>query len=131
MKRPSKALQKEWYKKLHDNGFRDIESDENHLKFYTSQFGAKFLKAEGVWEAKARYYQMAENFLGDYKFASEMERVIWEYHSNGISYRNIAKLIAKLRLVKKTNRTTIYQVIKRLKIKMYDMYVAENQEYHE
>lgn len=134
MARPKKQLtlkeqQELWYKKLQKEGFEDIESDEHHLKFYTSQFAAKFIPE--TWQAKARYYQMATNFLEEYKFNTKLEQVVWEYHVNAISYRDIAKILKKVRLVKNTNRTTIYKMIKRLKEKMFDMYVLPQTEYHE
>lgn len=127
--RTLKQEQEFWYKKLKAEGFEDVESDEHHLKFYTSQFAAKFIPE--TWQAKANYYQMATNFLEEYKFDNNLERAVWEYHVNAISYRDIAKLLKKLRLVKRTNRTTIYQLIKRLKTKMFDMYVLTQTEYHE
>lgn len=118
----------EWYKKLAKEGFTDIENDEDHLKFYTSRFAADF--TQETWAAKTAYYQMAENFLNDYKFETHLERAIWEYHTNALSYRDIAKILKKLRLVKRMNRTTIYQIIKRLKVKMFDMYMVKHRESH-
>lgn len=125
-KQSLKALQKEWYKKLKDDGFTDIENDEDHLKFYNSQFAAQFVERDSyVWEAKAEYYRMAEHFLHEYEFESELEKVIWEYHANALSYRDIAKVLKKLKLVKKTNRTTVYITVNKLKDKMFAMYMPD------
>lgn len=130
-KQEFQELQDKWYGKLEKSGFQDIESDENHLKFYSSQFAAQF--RDGAWQAKAAYYQMASNFLEEYKFDTKRDRIIWEYHSNALSYRDIAKILNKLKTTRTASRTSVYNVLKRLRIKMFDMYMAldSETEYHE
>ena len=126
-------VQDEWYTKLKNDGFVDIEQDEDNLKVWSAKFKTAYQKLpKEVWVAKATYYQMAENFLQDYKFATKIERIIWEYHANGISFRDIATTLNKAK-VTRTNRDNIWKVVKKLKTKMYTLYVTlENgKEYHE
>ena len=119
-----------WYKKLKKSGFEDIEQDDFNLKTNSSVFFKNHTFE--VWTAKATYYQMASNFLEEYKFNSRIEKVIWEYHSNGISFRDISKLLKKAKIKSiSTNRQDIWLIVKRLKATMYSMYTAPKEEYHE
>lgn len=123
-------LKTKWYGKLKKSGFEDIESDEDNLKVWSSIF---YLRRSNIsWEAKASYYQMASNFLEEYKFTSNIEKIIWEYHSNGIGVRDISKLLKKAKIKSvKTARTSVWLIIKKLRSSMYQMYLAPKEEYHE
>jgi len=122
-------LKDEWYQKLKDDGFDDVEQDENKLKKWSS--GSNRFHGEPLnWEAKATYYQMASSFLEEYKFATKREQIIWEYHANGLSTREIAKTLNKLR-TQKTRHDIIANVINKLKVKMYCMYMEPKEDYHE
>lgn len=110
-----------WYQKLKDEGYNDIESDEDHLKTWSTKFASK--KSQADWQAKATYYSMASNFLNDYPFENDLERIIWEYHANAISVRDIAITLNKAGITK-TNRTTVWQTIKRLEAKMKSLYLS-------
>lgn len=123
-----KKLQEKWYKKLEKSGFHDIESDEDNLKVWSSIFAAKHTKE--VLQAKISYYQMASSFLEEYKFSSNVDKIIWEYHTNGIGVRDIAATLNKTKILK-TNRTDVWKIIKRLKHTMFDMYMAPKKEYYE
>lgn len=121
-------LKKKWYAKLAKEGFKDIESDEDSLKTYSNIFAQKHSPEQTL--AKIEYYRMAEHFLNEYKFASKLDQIIWEYHSNGISMRNIAKLLKQAR-VARTNRTDVWKLVKRLRFKMYEMYVRNAEFYYD
>lgn len=110
-----------WYKKLKDDGFEDIESDDHNLKVWSSKFARK--KTLVSWQAKAAYYYMAENFLRDYKFVSNREKVIWEYHANALSIREITRLLKKVRI--KTSRMAVWRIVIRLEKIMKKMYMNE------
>lgn len=122
-------LRDEWYKKAADTGFKDIEDVNNDtLKTWSTKL---FQNHHGEsWEAKRAYYQMAENFLEDYKFDTELEKVVWTYHASGISYRDIAKILAKAGN-KIKSKSPIYYIIKKLKNSMYAMYLMPKTEYRE
>lgn len=86
-----KQLQEAWYSKLKESGFKDIEYADGSLKSYVpTSFTARDPLMQSVTE---EYYRMCYHFLNEYKFESELEKVIWEYHSNGLSARNIYKIL--------------------------------------
>jgi hypothetical protein len=107
-----KKLRTKWYAKLKKSGFKDIEADDDHLKVWSSKFSEQ--KSVTTWEAKEAYYYMANHFLNTYKFKSNLDRIIWEYHSNAISVRSIAKLLNKTKAIK-TNRQTVWLTVKKLR----------------
>jgi len=118
-----KELQESWYKKLKKDGFEDIEQDEDNLKVWSSVF---FLRnSPEQIQAKQAYYQMASNFLEDYKFKTRREEIIWTYHSEGISYRDISKLLKKVRI--KLSHTAVQNVVHKLQAAMYLMYKTKEE----
>lgn len=119
-------LKKLWYKKLKDSGFEDVETDEDRLKVWSSTlFGkSKGLVQNGGWQAKASYYQMTSDFLIDNRFETEIDKVIWEYHSHGISVRDITSTLRKAKV--KTNRQYVWEIINRLQTKMKQRYMKDN-----
>jgi hypothetical protein len=131
MRRPKTdfdKLQAEWDEKLKESGFQDIESRDDRLKKWSTKLFSYY--QSDAWEAKRTYYQMAENFLGDYKFETEREKTIWAYHSEGISCRNISKIF-KDAGIKGLSKSMVFSVIKKLQKSMYAMYLTPQQEYHE
>lgn len=113
-----------WYKKLESEGFEDIEQDEDNLKVWSSQFRRK--KSVDTWQAKAAYYYMAENFLREHTFENNLDRIVWEYHSNAISIRDIVKLLKKVRIVRDHN--WVHSVVKRLSAIMKKKYMNHYEE---
>jgi hypothetical protein len=122
-----KKLQDKWYAKLKKSGFKDIEHDEDTLTEYSSVYFKKHTYDEMV--EKQRYHDMANSFLEQYKFETEKDKLIWDYHTNGLSVRDIADLLKKVKL--RANRNSVAQDIRRLKAKMFDMLWAPLKEYHE
>lgn len=132
------TLRDKWYQKLekvkddvYPEGFTDIERDEDTLKVYSSdKFGARrpghsdTLNQGGGWQVKAAYYSMAERYLNEYPFETRREAVIWEYHANAISVRDIVKLLKKVRIQMK--RTAVWELIKKHKVKMFELYMSDN-----
>lgn len=126
-------LRDKWYKKLKKQGFEDIEDINGQLKMYSSTLlgnRKKVLVQHGGWQAKAEYYNLAGQFLNEYKFNTKLDKIIWEYHANGLGVREIAQILRKVRVLK-TSHTTIWNIIKRLKIIMYSMYLEPKKEYRE
>jgi hypothetical protein len=117
-----KQLRKEWYKKLKDEGFNDIEKlDGDLIEWHTSRFTKATNRRYSI-EAKSDYYYLANQFLNTYKFKNELFRAIWEYHANGISQRDIVKLLNQLNLTEK-GRGFVEYVLKKHKEIMFGMYV--------
>lgn len=120
-------LRKVWYAKLKKSGFDDIELNDNDLIEPSSLFTKPSKRPlQVIWEAKQAYYTMATRFLNDYKFKNSKERVIWEYHAEGISCRNISKILSKVYRKKKPGRMTVWRTIRRLQHSMKDMYMVSN-----
>lgn len=115
-------LRAEWYEKLQESGFSDIESDDFNLKNWSSKLSRKHTVEQ--WQAKEAYYSMASNFLNDYQFEAELDKVIWEYHANAISIRNIVELL-KSANISKPYRDGVFTTIKRLKETMRDLYAPK------
>jgi hypothetical protein len=110
-----------WYEKLKEEGFKDIESDEHRLKVWSS---SKFSKEPvELWQAKEAYYSMAAKFLVDHKFEDKLERIVWEYYSNGMSVRDIATTLNKVGITQ-MKRTSIWEIISRLEDIMKTYYLV-------
>lgn len=116
-------LKAEWYAKLKKSGFEDIEGDEDNLKIWSSTYFAHKLRTthSGSWQAKASYYSMAERFLQEYKFESNLDYAVWEYHANGISVRDITATLKKANV--KTNRHYVWLIVRKLENEMKKAYL--------
>lgn len=127
------SLKEKWYAKADKSGFEDIEKDEDYLKIYSSDtFRERHAGAQaGGWQAKAEYYYLAQQFLNEYKFDSEIIKTIWAYHCEGISAESISQTLKKLRYKRWSKVNLIKDTLKALKHKMFDMYLSPQKEYHE
>ncbi len=108
-----KKLQAKWYKKLKAEGFRDIEVVEPTTRVYGSQV---------TIEAKQYYYQIANRFLTEHIFENKRDKIIWEYHANGMSIRNIVKTLKKVRI--KTYRRAVWETVSKLRKIMKEKYLV-------
>ncbi len=116
-------LKAKWYAKAAKAGFEEIERNENDLKVGSSRLFIRHKYTKELWEAKEEYYRLAEHFLNEYKFENDLERIIWEYHTNAISAVNISKLLTKAK-VSKLKDGAIKKTIKRLSDTMKRQYLA-------
>lgn len=121
-------LKKIWDKKLAKSGFKDIE--KNEYDFKPNKSSAIFTRTTGRSQssltpismaAKRDYYIMAEHFLNDHEFESRLDKIIWEYHANGISVRNIAITLNKVRK-KKIYKSQVWLIVNRLEQAMKNLY---------
>jgi hypothetical protein len=108
-----KQLQQNWYKKLKDDGFEDIESDEDSLKQWASSELVRTYDPI-IFSAKEDYYRLAGQFYHDHKFLSEMEKLIWSFHKDGIPFDRVHALIKKEYKKVKISRTTVFNIVARL-----------------
>jgi hypothetical protein len=117
-------LQKVWDKKLKDSGFEDAEQrkDGNLKEWATRKFrsklkGSYYEQKKEYYLSREEYFRVAGFFLHDHDFSTEMERLIWELHSEGISIVDITNFLKKK--WKKLNvykvRTTIEDLVKIMK----------------
>lgn len=101
-----KTLQKKWYRKLQQVGFKDIENSKGLLKVWsgapldenlpaiTSKTGysSKIFK-----ESQQEYYRLAGQYYYDKEFKSSRDKEIWRLHALGSSLIDIA---AEMRMSK-------------------------------
>lgn len=120
-----KKLRKEWYAKLKAEGFSDIEQADGNIKTWSSKLNQRYRTNLGDLAAKTEYYYLANHFLTEHIFETELQRIIWEYHANAISYRKIGKLL-KAAGLKFGYRNGVYLVIKELKLIMFKRYGVTN-----
>lgn len=99
-------LKKDWYSKLEDNGFDDIEKNESALKEWSNKRlirknnGLYYGLNKIYYDSVEEYYRQAIWFLNEYKWetyiadrTTHYHKQIWELHANGISIRNIVKIL--------------------------------------
>lgn len=93
MKRPSKALLAKWDKKLAKAGFVDQESRETELmhKHHDVYWRLRFTPES--FEERRRYFELATRWLHDGTFETGRHKTAWSHHCEGLSYREIAKLM--------------------------------------
>lgn len=116
--RPSKELQSLWYKKLEDSGFRDCETQEGYFK-QASLSGLLDVSS------KMRYFQLAGQFLHEYKFKNKFERVVWSKHASGLSFREMTVEL-KAEGFKTANKDGINDIVKLLAKEMLTRFNNED-----
>lgn len=121
-------LKREWYAKLRKSGFEDIEQNESKLKRWSSS-SFKYYPGQ-LAQIKQEYYYMATHFLHDYKFETPLESAIWEYHANGISAREIAKILKKAK-IKNMGRGNVWLILQKLRKAMLTLYYYQHESRHE
>lgn len=86
-------LQKEWYKKLADSGFKDIEEFDEVRGSAAISFLKRSCKdlAKKYNDTTFFYYQLCRDFLSHGFFLSKIDHKIWQLHSEGVSIREILK----------------------------------------
>lgn len=111
-------LQAKWDKKLAKNGFTDIEQRDGRLKIHeTTRF---YNMSEIRKESSEQYYRLASFFYHEHNFINEKQKLVWFYHSNGITIRDIVKKLRKQGY--KAHRSTIHELIQKLLKLMYERY---------
>lgn len=89
-----KALKKEWYLKLKEEGFRDLENvshpDSPLIDFVKHKF--RRVTIDNLEETR-EYYSKAKELLQTYCFDNETQKEIWSLHSDGFSKRKIEKCL--------------------------------------
>lgn len=117
-----KKLQKQWYEKLAKEGFEDIEQTDGNLKVWTSHIhrSLQSLANPTLREAKETYYRLASQFLHEFVFPDQKTKKIWQMHSDGISYRHIAKELAKSG--HHADKDSIWRIVRNLRNEMKKQY---------
>jgi len=124
-----KQLTAQWYKKLKDSGFEDIEQDEAHLKRWSRSFMVEQRTAYASGSkanVKEEYYRLAGQFNHEHKFECEVDRIIWEYHADGIAYRKIVIRLKNDHGIRKAS-TQVQNTVERLRKEMKSLYGVTNE----
>jgi hypothetical protein len=118
LKPQHKKLEREWYEKLRESGFVDIEDTTTEERPLISWHNMRFKnKAIVQREALQDYYARAKEVLATYKFDTLKEHKIWELHSEGVSINRIEKALTRFKAPNKREyiRNVINKVAKGIK----------------
>lgn len=98
-----KKLTAQWYQKLKDSGFEDIEDSAGNLKQYHSiRFLAKNIRTG--FNEKQRYYELASQLLYSFPFKDKRMKNVWKLHAAGLQVPEIA---SALKISEESVRKTI------------------------
>lgn len=116
-----KKLQKEWYAKLKESGFKDIENpDDQDAPLNSIEGSSEFSKRIARWSKDLRreYFRDAESFLETGFFDSQKEEMIWRLHSTGISIRKTIRFLSEAGFKKPLSFWYVREVIVKYKQRM-------------
>lgn len=125
-KRDLLRLRNEWYLKLKEDGFIDIE------KAQSEEYGSdlkRYNSTQNFKEAQVEYYEKAKEFLLNYEFPNDGEKLVWELHSQGMTERKIIAWLQihgiKLEIHHKTEQSGvskghIYRILRKYRDIMKD-----------
>lgn len=122
-------LQAQWYAKLKDSEFSDIESTKHDSRPLKEWHSHKFSneKFQIIRATRSQYQEQIDNFInhptflhacqyaashGNSKFTVEEVQLIWELYAEGLTRRKIA---ARLRRVKSRIDDIIYRLTEWMK----------------
>lgn len=126
-------LKSEWDKKLADSGFKDIEDNTGRLKnsvssrYLETKNNGKQIEAIVLdYSIKEQYYRMASAFLYDYFWTSHLDKLLWWYHSEGLSIADINDIMDDLGIKGMGTPSTVQRKLERIKTLM----LAENKKHN-
>ena len=95
---------------MKQSGFQDVENRDETLKFNSSFFAttSNATHNEIQMSAKQDYYRLASQFLNGHIFRNSIEEKIFALHSEGVSARNIVKILKKDKLWFKEGDDRVY-----------------------
>ncbi len=105
-----KKLNEEWSKKLEASGFDDIEKTEDGYTLRPQEFITNKVKYVGGQD----YYDFCQQVLRDYPFKRDIDKFIFEAHTEGKSEREIEVLLSK-HSYKSLTSVRIHQIIRKIK----------------
>jgi hypothetical protein len=106
-----RSLQKKWYQKLKNSGFKDIEDAQGNITDGSGMLNylgtgevdynqlnvgknLKYPYSSLAWKrSQAEYYRLASQCLHDKAFRSKRHKKIWGLHANGMTYVEIGKRV--------------------------------------
>ena len=97
-KRAFKKLQNEWYKRLDESGFNDIERSGKRRQDYFTEYGGILQKPLSVIRHKLNiftyhYYDIACYLSYNCSFLPKIDRKVLELHGNGYTIQRISNYL--------------------------------------
>jgi hypothetical protein len=87
-----KELDYEWKQKLEDSGFQDIEKSEDGYKLRKQTFDAE----EPIkHQMQVEQNNLCHRILSEYSFKRDLDKLIFELHTQGLSVRQIESYLTK------------------------------------
>lgn len=94
--RQFKELEREWYGKLKESGFEDIEDNSTEERRLRSWHNLRFSNFSPIKICMiSSYYSYSADLLQTHRFINEEQKRIWELHCNGLTEREIAKEVPR------------------------------------
>lgn len=123
--REFKALQKQWYRKLKNEGFRDIELDsdlEQTHDQYTKDWPGNRLKTLQASDYTAstslqdhpttKYYSLAQDTRLTYSFKTQLDRRVWDLHTSGFTNQAVADRVG-------VSKKKVFTIIARIRADIF------------
>ena len=97
-KRAFKKLQNEWYKRLDESGFNDIERSGKRRQDYFNEYGGILQKPLSIIRHKLNiftyhYYDIACYLSYNCSFLPKIDRKVLELHGNGYTIQRISNYL--------------------------------------
>ena len=97
-KRAFKKLQNEWYKRLDESGFNDIERSGKRRQDYFNEYGGILQKPLSVIRHKYNiftqiYYEIASFLSQNATFLPKIDRKVLELHGDGYTIQRISNYL--------------------------------------
>lgn len=108
-----KELEKEWYRKLEENKFLDIEKKKNGESFLRQRSGYCYRRTiQNQVSARQEYYElMAQCFQSEFRFKDEIEEYVMEKTAHGGSINEISRVLRNIN--ERYHRGTIRLIIQK------------------
>lgn len=103
-----KQLKGEWYKKIQELGFVDIEDEHGRLKQNASN--SYRTSIQPVIESKLRYYELLGQMAHQETFRDHVERLIIERRSNGVKFKDICRELKEMG--ERCHKSTIRRIMR-------------------
>lgn len=104
------TTQKEWYKKLKDDGFNDIETAKQTK---TNSFDKQTIQVD---PKAILYMSLCENYLRTGKITNKLDLFIFEKHVDGLNQQQTAELLVGNKLRKLSQQAVSLRIANILKI---------------
>ena len=95
-----KELQREWYRRLDDSGFNDIERSGKHRQRYFNEYSGILQKPLSIIRYKYNiftiyYYEIASFLSQNAIFLPRIDRKVLELHGDGHTIQHISNYLRK------------------------------------